>query len=84
MGQVAAWCLVCTIPATISLVAFNMAERFAEEASRPPVQRVSASAPAAISTRQAQIAADKPKFDVVRIDPDGVSLFAGAELLTRR
>ena len=77
MGQVATWCLVCTIPATISLVAFNLPDRFAEDASQPRVQRASASAPAAVSTRQVEMAADKPKFDVVRIDPDGVSVFAG-------
>ena len=78
MGQVAAWCMVCTIPATISLFAFNMSVRVAEDASQPQIQRASASAPAAMSTRQAEIAeADKLKFDVVRIDPNGVSVFAG-------
>ena len=77
MGQVATWCLVCTIPATISLVAFNMSGRVAEEVSQPRAQRASASPTAASSTRQAEIAADKLKFDVVRIDPDGVSVFAG-------
>ena len=78
MGQVAAWCMVCTIPATISLVAFNMSVRVAEDASPPRIQRASAPGPAATSTRQTEKAeADKLKFDVVRIDPDGVSVFAG-------
>lgn len=78
MGQIAAWCMVCTIPATISLVAFNMSFRVAEDASQPRIQRTSQLAPAATNTPQAEKAgADKPKFDVVRIDPDGVSVFAG-------
>jgi outer membrane protein OmpA-like peptidoglycan-associated protein len=72
MGQVATWCLVCTIPATISLIAVNMSGRFDEDVSR--VQRTP---PAAVSTSQAAVGADKLKFDVVRIDPDGVSVFAG-------
>ena len=77
MTQIKIWCLVCSIPAAISLVALNLPDRFAENFSQPPVRRATALAPAAISAEQGQIAADKPKFDVVRIDPDGVSVFAG-------
>src|SRR5688572_6119724 len=74
MGQVATWCVVCTIPAAISLIAVNMFGRLDEDVSRPRVQRTP---PAAVSTSQAAVDADKLKFDVVRIDPDGVSVFAG-------
>ena len=76
MGKVAAWCLVCAIPATVTLIMINVSGRFAEDASQIRVQRESAP-PVAVDTRQADIGADKLKFDVVRIDPNGVSVFAG-------
>ena len=76
MGQVGVWCLVCAIPATVSIIAINMSGRFAEDAFQPRVQRESAP-PRAMDKSQAEIGADKLKFDVVRIDPDGVSVFAG-------
>jgi outer membrane protein OmpA-like peptidoglycan-associated protein len=77
MGHVAAWCMVCAIPAAVSLVAFNMSGRDAEDVSQLRATRTSASPLEASSALQAETAADKLKFDVVRIDPDGVSVFAG-------
>lgn len=76
MGQVALWCKVCIITATILLIAVNISGRFGEDASQSRVQRGSIP-PASVSASETRVDADKLKFDVVRIDPDGVSVFAG-------
>ena len=77
MRQVALWCLVCTVPAAISAAAFNIFVGFDDYFAQPPVERATALKHSAANTGQGQVAQDKLKFDVIRVDPDGVSVFAG-------
>lgn len=77
MRQVTIWCLACTVPAAISVAAFNLADGFDDYFPQPHVERATDLRPSAVNPAQGQFAPDKFKFDVVRVDPDGVSVFAG-------
>jgi outer membrane protein OmpA-like peptidoglycan-associated protein len=77
MRQATLWCLVCTVPAAISVAAVNLFDGFDDYFSQPPIERATPLKLSAVSSGEGQVAPDRLKFDVVRIDPDGVSVFAG-------
>ncbi len=81
MGRIAVWCAISSLPllATVSVLLYNV---FIEDA-RIILQPQRATAPSPVlsgthknaNTERTEKAV--PKFDVVRIDPDGASVFAG-------
>ena len=81
MGRIAVWCAISSLPllATVSVLLYNV---FIEDVStilQP--KRATAPSPVLSSTHQnantERTEKTVPKFDVVRIDPDGASVFAG-------
>jgi outer membrane protein OmpA-like peptidoglycan-associated protein len=77
MHQATFWSLVCTVPAAIAVAAFNLSDGFDDYFPKPPVERATVLKSSAANSVQGQVASHKLKFDVVRIDPEGVSVFAG-------
>ena len=80
MSRIAVWCVVGIIPllATISLLRYDASvtknmQPGLQPAAYPPLKP--SSLRRAAEEKGAE--ADKPKFDVVRIDPNGPSVFAG-------
>jgi outer membrane protein OmpA-like peptidoglycan-associated protein len=81
MGRIAVWCAISSLPllATVSVILYNV---FVEDA-HIVLQPKRAIAPSPVlsgthhnaNTERTEKAV--PKFDVVRIDPDGASVFAG-------
>ena len=85
MSQIAVWCVAGIIPllATVSLLRYgvpawvppakDVLQSGLKPATSPPLRPSTTRRPAEANDAEA----GKPKFDVVRIDPDGVSVFAG-------
>ena len=85
MSQIVVWCVAGIIPllATVSLLRYgvpawappakDVLQSGLKPAAAPPLKP--SSARRAAEEKGAE--ADKPKFDVVRINPDGASVFAG-------
>jgi outer membrane protein OmpA-like peptidoglycan-associated protein len=92
MGQIVVWCVAGLVGllATVSLFRFDVSVwvTAAKNLWQPKVEQTASPVPDAspkLRPQDAKVAeagkpkldVDKPKFDVVRIDPDGPSVFAG-------